>query len=508
MELGGALSASVTFSWSDAIASRLGEIVQGLVPRAPIAVKMRAGLEATAAVQVTDHFSVVISRTREGQFRIAVKKAKSRDHSFGIDVSFGLEVTAAPALDEALDAVFDALAPDGAREEAAAAALRKELRARLVDAARWKASTGFAYEYARIDESEAIADFILHDDTRLASDYALATSGDFVKLANALRRDTITRTLVRYLNDTTITRKSSSGFSLGPLSAKDTSVFGLSTRTSLDGFSLISARGTRKYDEKLIAQNDFEWTVDLKAQMREFLAAPTSLDFDYGLSCTVLLERGVLREDDLERMLDLARMWDVCTPEPALLADAIGKKATIRVQLMLERDALLATLGAITDKLDAWAEPLAAAMPYASTFAERRTFEGRRDAYAPAWRAWLAGAAARPRLRGALMLLEERRLPGSFAWTVGDGHPQLRTRLESFVRGARRLHDAMTTAQAPQVIADAYEEMQQFWSQRLYMAACGRFLLDRGPANVTLQVELADASTVAFSPPQRGEGHS
>lgn len=512
MDIGGAVSASVTFSWSDAIGAKLGEIVQGLVPRIPIAVKLRTGLEATAAVKVTDHFSVVISRTPDGRFRIAVKKAKSRNHSFGIDVSFGGELSAAPAIDEALAAVFEALGPEGQREEAAAAALKKALRARLVDLVRWKAMTGFAYEYARIDESTAIADFILLDDTQLADDYALALAGDFAKLGDALRHDTTSRTLVRYLNETTLTRKSSSGFSLGlgkwiAVRTKDTSVFKLTTRTSLDGFRLITARGTRRYDEKLIAQNDFEWTVDLKAQMTEFLAAPTSRDFDYGLHCMVVLERGILGEDDLNRMLDFARMWDVCTPDASLLADAVGRKATIRVQLMLERDALMATLGAFGD-VGAWAEPLAAAMPYASTFPERRKFDARRDAYTAAWRAWLAGepteslSLLRPHIHSGLVLLEERALPGSFAWTSGDGHPQLRSRLDSFMRGAKQLHDSMTTAAAPETIGVAYDALQSFWSQRLYIAACGRYLLDRAhdagaQVNATLQIEYADGTITA-----------
>jgi hypothetical protein len=459
MELGGAMSASATMPWSDVIGAKLGEIVQGLVPRVPIAVKLRAGLEATAAVKVTDQFSVVISRTRDGHFRIAVQKAKSRDHSFGIDVSFGAELSAAPALDEALAAVFEALGAEGEREEAAAAALKKELRSRLVNAVRWKASTGFAYDYARIDESTAIADFILLDDTQLAGDYALAMAGDFAKLAETLRSDADSRTLVRYLNETSLTRKSSSGFSLGPLKVKDTSTFELTTRTSLDGYRMITARGTRRYDEKHVPWNDFEWTVDLKAQMKEFVAAPTSLDFDYGLHCAVF-------GDDLERMLDFARMWGVRTPP---VPDG---KATVKVQILLERDALLATLGAFGE-IDAWAEPLAMAMPD----------DEHRDAYTAAWGAWLAGDAPVSLRPG---------LAKQFEWASGEGHPQLRRRLEAFMRGARELRECMSTEAAPEKIGEAYDALQMFWTQRLYIGACGRYLLDRGFGNATLQIEYED----------------
>ena len=53
----------------------------------------------------------------------------------------------------------------------------------------------------------------------------------------------------------------------------------------------------------------------------------------------------------------------------------------------------------------------------------------------------------------------------------------------------------MTTANAPERIGDAFRALQQFWSQRLYVLAVGRWLLDRAPdARATLQVELADTT--------------
>ena len=162
----------------------------------------------------------------------------------------------------------------------------------------------------------------------------------------------------------------------------------------------------------------------------------------------------------------------------------------------------MATLAAFGD-VDGWAEPLAEAMPYASTFPERRAFESRRAVYTDAWRAWLAGAPATPpKTRGGLILLEQRRLPGSFAWTSGEGHPQLRARLDAFMRGARQLHDCMTTTAEPARIGSAYNALQQFWSQRLYIAACGRYLLDRAhdagaPVHATLQVKFDEKTITA-----------
>jgi hypothetical protein len=100
------------------------------------------------------------------------------------------------------------------------------------------------------------------------------------------------------------------------------------------------------------------------------------------------------------------------------------------------------------------------------------------------------------------VLLEERRLPGSFAWCSSEGHPQLRRRLESFVRGAAMLHEAMTRSREPGAISDAYRYLQQFWTQRLYVAASGRYLLDRArdagvDVNATLEVEYGEKSVLS-----------
>ncbi|HEX2835038.1 MAG TPA: hypothetical protein VHW00_18635 [Thermoanaerobaculia bacterium] len=512
MEVGGSLSAKLTISWSDIIGDKLNEIFAGLPERVPVAIRLDSGLSATASVRVTDQFSVVISRTPDAHFRIAVKKAQSNDHTFGIELEAGIDVSAVQEIEDALEPAFEALVAKAADKDAMTAAIKSvksKLHAKLESLLRWKAMTGFAYEYARIDENSAIADYILLDDSKLAEDYAHAIHGDWDAIAGALRQDVNARALIRYLNESTFTRRASFGFSLGigkwlQVSAKDQSVFSQSTRTSLDGFTFITSKGTRRYDEKNIPQNDFEWIVDLKAQMSEFRSAPTTLDFDYGLQYAVLLERNAISEEDLARVLDFAAMWDIGVPDPALFEQALGHKGTLRVQLLFERDTLLATLGRFGE-IGQWGEPLAAAMPYMSTFDERRTFEARARVYTDPWTRWLSGAPAnslgllRRAIRSGLILLEERALPASFLWCVGDGYPQLRSRLTSFVRGAAKLRALMTTPSAPATIGNAYAALAEFWSQRLYIAASGRYLLARAreagvTPNVTLQVEYKDTT--------------
>jgi hypothetical protein len=158
---------------------------------------------------------------------------------------------------------------------------------------------------------------------------------------------------------------------------------------------------------------------------------------------------------------------------------------------VFERDALEAAVGKPAF-ISSWATPLAMAMPYMGKFAERRTFAARGATYTSPWKAWLAGESnIALSLHTGITLFERQGGPNTFRWTSGEGHPQLRNRLESFVSGAQRLYDLMTTAQGPEAVTDAYQSMQQFWSQRLYIAAVGRWLLDRTPTtNRSLQIDL------------------
>jgi hypothetical protein len=487
MDVGGTLAANVTFPWSDVLGAKLLDIVGEV----PVAVRLKTGLEVSASVRVSDHFSVVVSRTAEGRFRFAVRKAASQHHALGIDVALNFDIGARDIAEELL-----AQLPKVVREK-----IETDIVSKLEKAASWKAAVGFACEYARVDERTAIADFILLDDKKLAEDHARIVSGDMAAITKALRHEPQSRELVRYLNESTVTRRSSHGFSLGlgkwALSAKESSAFRISRRTSLDGFQLLTARGTRKYEEKNIPQNDFEWIVDLKAQMNEFALAPTTLDFDYGLHLLASFERRAISQGDLLRMADFASPWGVKPPDLDTFNDALGRKGSLRVQLLLERDDLTELLAGEID-IASFAGPLAMAMPYSSLFPERRTFEARLDTYGAAWEAWLRDAVTPPLpVRSGLAVVEKEGRVGSFAWTSGTGHPHLRENLAAFARGARLLQMLMTTAHPPETIGEAYDALSALFSQRLYVAALGRWLVERGARRATLQVEYDDVTITA-----------
>lgn len=528
LELEGHASFAVRLSWADVLASRLYAILAAVGLEGPAAVKVRADANAEALVRVRDQFSVVVSRDRIGRFRFTVKKNASENHAMSLELGIAADANVVPVVEDAVEPLFEAITGLALRKAESLAIrvgidrlsaderdlvaelarrlgvatgadrsrglldaigkLRTALRRELEKALRWKAAVGFAYEYARVDEDGAVADYVLLDQSLLARDHAAAIAGDFTHIAAALRGPQSARSIVSYLNETALTRSSSSGFSLGigkwvDVRARDENSFRRTIRRSLDGFQLVTCRATRKYSEQQIPENDFEWIVDLKAQMNEYREEAEGRDFDFGLHYSVILERDALDRDDLERMVDFGAMWGVRIPSPEL-GTTLGTKATIRVELLFEGEDLRRILPA-SDQGD-WAEALAAAMPYMAGFEERRSFRARKQVYTPAWQEWLRGAShpagewaamLRPRINSSLRTLEDRGLPGSFAWTSGEGHAHLRDRLESFCQGMRRLGAVMRSEASVDTIAEAWEGMQRGWGQRLTLAASGNVLL-------------------------------
>lgn len=547
LDVGGTLTSTVELGLADAVSDHLRDLVRGLPQFAgALTLRLDSGLQLTAAARVRDQFTLVISRMPDSRFRVAFLKRQSRDRTLGIEVSVGATLDAVTAIEALVAPLFEAItgvALDVAEELArslgfgplrdeerrlvdflarhfaiatekdrealvrdAIKDLRSDLRNRVADFARLKAAAIFAAEYESIDENTAIVDYVVGELSELESDHPHLLAGDFASIATTLRHAPGSRSLRRFLNESEQTRRRSSGFSfhIGRLriEAKDESVFRTTRRTALDGQQLITCRGTAAYREQLIPQNDFEWAIELRATTGEYLALPRSTDFRFSLRYAATLERESLSAPDLERMLDFAAMWQIRAGEAAAFHSALGQAATVRVQFRLGGDDLLAALS--TSSGD-WASAFAAAMPYAELFPERRGYERRAALYRDPFARWLAHPESDPllpRFESGLATLEESNLPGSFGWTVTAGHPQLRRRLDSFERGTAMLLDAMTIPRAPQVTAAAWDLLRQFWTQRLYVAASGTWLLERARAagadvNRSIRIDTANTTVVA-----------
>lgn len=550
IEVSGSFTTAVEHAWSDVVGSRLTSILDALDLPIPVVVRLGRAAAASVHARVRDRYTIVISRREDGAFRFTWKKAASADQRAGIELGAFVDASLVQAIEAAVDPLLEAVTGEAienlrrivdsaspgsltgedrevierivrrlglgsaaAQEQAVLAAverLRKALRRELEKALRWKAEVGLTYEYSRIAETSAVVDYVLLDPDILPGDHAAVMKGNLEALRTSLRSGS-KRQLLRWLNETSLERTTAYGFSLGigkwiSASARERATSRITRRTSIEGLQRITFHGFRRYEEKGIPQNDFEWTVDLKAETREFRRQPVTTDLELGLHYAITLERRNLHAADLARMIDFAAMWGVQVADATVLGEALGRSAVLRLQLLFEHDDLRALLQAASSP--DWSGNLAAAMPYLSTFEERRDHARRRSVYGDAWRRWLRGdehshdewaSLLENRIQSGLRVFERQGLPGSFVWTSGEGHPHLRARLEEFERGLSRLNEILTHGEAPETIQAVHASLEGLWTQRLYVAASGLHLLEQAQAvgvrvNRSLQVEFDETT--------------
>jgi hypothetical protein len=540
MQIEGNLSAVVKFSWADAFSSAATELTKILSSTKPIAVKLSAGLTAAVGLDISDDFVFVVSRTATGQFRIAVKKAKSRGVDVAVAAKLGAEFESSQTVQTALQALVegsigqplktvDALlkkvtdAPSqltaeeqeifaalverlhvktaidrvqAARDEIAK--LQERLAAAIKAVATAKATIGFRYEYSRLTEESVLLDFILLQDGALDAAYELALRGDAATLAQNTIDQSATYKLLQYLNEKTVTRTQSLGFTLGlgkhAIAALDKSTIKTRTRLDVAGRKLIAFDGARSYTEKGVPQPDFTWVVDMKAEMAAYAEQPLTDQFDFGLH--LQLDFPSIRQKDAEKMADFAAMWRAISDDPAaaqeqLAAFLAAGTAKGTLQLVFDEPSLSATLaGADANDFDAYGQAFGAAMPYLDTFTTRRNHVLRRIAYGPLWAAHFAAPAADLSLsnwqnrvkhaitEGGLRNFETSGMPNTFPNMLVTQYPHVRAERATFADGAKRLLGAITNANSPDVIPKAYSALEQLWSQRPFVTAAGVYLID------------------------------
>ena len=541
IQVDGNLSAVVKFAWADAFSSAATELTKILGSTTPIAIKLSAGLTASVSLDVTDDFAFVVSRTSTNQFRIQVKKARSRGIDIAISAKLGAEFESSQTVQTALQAlvegsigqplqavdtllqkvqnapatltateqqIFSALVErlhvktaidrvQAVRDEIAK--LQTRLAAAIKAVATAKATIGFQYEYSRLAEESVLLDFVLLQDAALDDAYALALKGEAAQLAQKTVDDSASYKLLQYLNEKSITRTRSLGFTLGlgkhAIAVSDKSAIKATTRSDEKGRRQLAFAGARSYTEKGVPPpHDFTWIVDLKAEMTAYALTPMSDQFDYGLH--LQLDFPVVKKSDAEKMADFAAMWRAISDDPAgaqqQLADFLAAgNASATLQLVFDEPSLSATLGAAkADDFDAYGQAFGAAMPYIDTFATRRNQVLRRIAYGPLWAAHFAAPVADLSLsnwqnrvkhaitEGGLRNFELSSMPETFPNMLVTQYPHVRAERATFADGAKKLLGAMSSASSPDVIPKAYSAMEQLWSQRPFVTAVGVYLAD------------------------------
>lgn len=540
MQIEGNLSAVVKFSWADAFSSAATELTKILSSAKPIAVKLSAGLTASVGLEVTDDFVFVVSRTPANQFRISVKKAKSRGIDVAIAATLGAEFEKPDDVKTALNALIEgaighplqtidalllkvqnapaALTDDekkifeqlverlhvkdafdrvqAARDEIAK--LQTRLSNAITAVATAKATIGFKYEYSRIVEDSVLLDVVLLDDAALPGSYELALKGEAAGLAKMADAAPAKFKLLQYLNETKLTRKSSFGFTLGlgkhAIAVADNTAITMTTRRDVKDREMIAFNGARSYTEKGVPNPDFTWTVDLKAEMGTYARPALTDQFDFGLYLQLDFPR--VRQQDAEKMADFAAMWGAVHDDPLAAQAQIdaflaGGQGTAVLQLVFDEPALSATLAiAKPDDFAGYGQAFGAAMPYFDTFATRRNHVLRRIAYGPLWTAHFAAPFLdmsltnwKSRVKqtitdGGLRNFETSDMPNTFPQMVVNQYPHVRAERATFANGATRLLRAISTASSPSSIPKIFGQLQELWSQRQFVVAVGVYFVD------------------------------
>ncbi|HVR39900.1 MAG TPA: hypothetical protein VMU84_12460, partial [Thermoanaerobaculia bacterium] len=498
-------------------------------------IDIEVGANAKFEVTLTDDFVLVFWRDTAGQLHTGVKKASSRGTAatlgFGVTAKFSDPDAATKAatdflegyLTKPLDAVNAIIAkagnvqlsddekkvlkalgidPDSANAGDAAKKalddLQKKLETKIKTVAELEIGASWKYEYSRVESSKFIVEAPITD-TQLTALHPSLVAQNVQPLL-----DDSSIVLTKYLDETTVVRKRSFGFSLGigkwfTIGDQDQSELTVRTRHSRDkSRSMISYVGARKFG------GDGVWKIkplafDFRAEMSEYVADPKTSNFDYGITLSMEMTEQTLNEDVIATLLDNASLWSIVADDDAddvrEKLSSIEGKATARFELTFDK----ATLGLIAPIAGhrnplVMGRALAAAMPW-STDAARRAWKIRRTLYAPAWAAVLNGKDSQT----AYAFVKDAVKAVDFAMSERDGkldqlfnlrrlievHPDIAAHYTKWSNGMASLAQAIAPGSLPHTEnANIFRNLYDYFSQVLYARAIGNALTQITSANV------------------------
>jgi len=547
IQLAGALKLAVTVSWADVFTSHLGTLTALLKSDAPIGIKVKTGASVTVTVAVADDFIVAFARIAADEWQIGVKKAAVR--SIGAALHAGLDVQLSNAADvdaviqPVLDAMFAAttdrilallnkatladlndverrlalllmrrlgLDPLFAKLEDLKARIeevKENVRAKVEEALKTKVALSFAYEYQRTSTASELLQATVSRQ-RLQTLHADCIRGNFGPALDAIRSKTPGIGLVQYLNEKSIERKASWGFTLGvgkwlKIGGTDTRDIKSVTRGNIDPrLRQESYLGFRGYKGLWVGET-FEWGGDLKADMPGFSEDPRAADFVYGIHLLWKQTHDRLSDDDVDIFLDAAVLWGAISQAEAArrrteLIASKGKACTATVQLMVEDKEKKQTLRALLSALGSapgMASALAAAMPWLSHSGVGRTQVAiRRNAYAPLFQKYLDQPEMTPselaqtanRLfahgdfedLGVLELHFAGSLPFTFAG-LAQLNSDTPARAAGFRLALERLRAGIESgARSQATLKPVFHDLSAFWEQSHHVRAAGAYLVE------------------------------
>lgn len=574
----GEFSTSVTLSWSDVFTAGLSQLASTLPINQLLMFKISPSVSVEFHVGVVDDFQLVLTKGTDAKIRVALKKSKSNE----LGVSANLQVFAKFADDakvkEFLDGVYEATIgqpieklleilnapttqlnklvselPNPLKNIAQAIisrlnlgdinqplknikdqieALQKRIKETLTSVAKAKVELGFKYEYLRVSTDDTLL-MVQLDETTFKKYHKDLMVCDYINLLNWAKDNP--NSVERYLNQKTLSRTESWGFSLGfmkwKLSSKDKKELISIIQEDIQDRKRIAYRGMRGYEASFGSK--FGWAVDFKAEMNRFVSNPSACDFEYGLHIRRSWEEK-MSADNLREFFDDGLIWQVLTLsnlkeaiETISSSGNLNKKAKVSVELTINDKTLRTLLSQVNaNSADSYgATALAMAMPYNKLFPTRADrLNDRQIAYAPLWDFYLKNPnleissyanAASNFILNLHELEDEQGLANrekqniffdTFSQQIEkDGSVSLnkfngiQRNWQKFIEGLETLNRAITPGQcAPhKIIEDIFKSLSPFWSQSLFVRATGVYLT-RLAAKSSVLREINRVCTITF----------
>ncbi|MCX6217867.1 hypothetical protein [Spirosoma sp.] len=576
----GKLSTTIAVSWSDLFTGNLSLFQKLLGPNQLFSLDINAAVSADFTVELQDDFSLQIRRNAGDTFDVFLNKATSSKLGGSVAASIGVAFKDKDAVKKALGLVTEGLfgklkgkiqpildknplnnLSDSEKAivlEVAkalgldsdliktvgdfASSLHEKLGTVIEEVANSKVQAGFAYEYNRVSTTEVVLQAELTKDalkTYHSSLIRFKLNGfgngtgpgllsDFRKAEEA-GQPLPGVTLKNYLNEQTISRTQSWGFSLGigkwTLEGKDNKQINETIRENSRGNRQIAFKGVRGYNGNLFGSEN-NWRVDFNAEMERFSQNPMPLVNELTYSLFLMSEwkkPKSVSQETIGHIVDQAILWQVLPQDQFdtvqqqlqdLLANKNTKNIRASVHLSLNPDtfvAILLNIGFLIqhkplDNATLMATSLGAAMAYRKDFAVRKNVALRAKVYGPLWAACLIKAnktennnPIEPEERSALGFAASDRLK-EFSENMLAAHevdaklsqlpnedlftsslavnPNVRVDWSAFRSGILMLSNGFNQGLIyADVVKKSFTQMQCFWGQEHYVRALGHYLL-------------------------------
>lgn len=542
----GKLEAGIEISWGDVFTAALPALTKLLSATTPIRLKTNLGATLGASINVTDDFLLVFSQPTAGRIHLGVRKAKGRNLSVGAKVGIDVGFEKPKELKEAVDGILADIAGEAIEQidelldRASLESLSPQERdlleqvleriggAQILDGIerikeRWEAlkasidgviekavnaklEAGFRYDYSRIATDETLLEAEI-DAGKLKGFHSDLLCCRLVDLTSFLRgASAADASVVSYLHETSLVKKSSWGFSLSLLgltiSGKDERKLEKKISERIDGTYAVAYKGSRSYSSELFENSG--WIADFKADTTEYAKEHRAGDLYYGFHLQLSWSDKKPKERAIRAIVDEAIAWRVLDEDDEdalveeLLALSAGKTLGSRLDLQvndLPTRSFVRRIAQSNEADAAFARALARALPWWEDSVARANVPLRETAYAAVWEHYLAnpGTGARAMADFTVAHLSkvstakkaipwERRVfkdarVGSVAWLV-EKNTETEKDWRSFRKGCAKMVEGIEVGWPHSTAVDVHSQIQELWRQFHTMRAFGALLTD------------------------------